>query len=240
MSRLLILIAFIATSCSPAYVSNIRNTPMLDEARQFVGGGTIGSSGLDLQLAYAVTDHIAIMANGNSFKSNVILNQSIPYTRKHLFGEAALGYFIKKDRLHFEVFAGYGMAEFNSYEDVFFSNEDRTTQGAYNRAFVQPSITLNRGAFKLILTTRFSGVDFISYTAKDVKTGEIVSKTFRGYQGFFEPALSGRFKIYKFIEGYCQAGINGPMNGPLGYDQNALQLAFGLQFRTSPKSRNDN
>jgi len=214
---------------------------MFDQARQFVGGASIGSSGADIQLSYAVTDHVAIMANGNSFKHDITLNHRIPYTRKHLFGEAALGYFLKRDRLRFEVFAGYGMAEFNSYEDASFVNDDRTTRGAYNRAFIQPSIGVHNGDdFHLILTARFSIVDFINYTSTNVNTGEIQTKTFRGYQGFFEPGLTGRFKIYRSLHGFCQVGLNGAMNGPYGYDQNAVQLALGLQFRTSPKPKNGN
>ncbi len=214
---------------------------MLSERGEFVANATIGSAGEDLQLACAVTNHIAVMVNGNAFKSQIDLNGgNYHYVRKHLFGEAALGYFVKKERVHFEIFAGYGMAEFNSYETSWFLGDDATTKGAYNRTFVQPSIKVNRGDdFRLILTTRFSSVDFISYTATDVASGEIRTRTFKR-QGFFEPALTGQFRIYRKLHGYAQAAFNTKMNGSYQYDHNQVQFALGLQFRTSPKPKDVN
>ncbi|MEJ0030100.1 MAG: hypothetical protein WDO15_06885 [Bacteroidota bacterium] len=81
MSRLLLLVGFALTSCAPAYISNTRNTPMFGEANEFAGSVAI-SSGLDVQTAYSVSDHVAIMAK-RQHRSKEIQNGGYPIN-KHL------------------------------------------------------------------------------------------------------------------------------------------------------------
>ena len=86
MWKYLVLAALIS-SCSPLYVPNTRNVPLFRAKGEFQGTVYV-STGLETQLAYAVSKNIAVMANG-SLISQKIAEQD--YTRSHKFAEAAIG-----------------------------------------------------------------------------------------------------------------------------------------------------
>lgn len=235
MYRSLVLIAFVASSCAPAYLSNTRNTPMFSEAREFAGTTSVGSSGLDVQLAYAVTNHIAVMANGNIFWSDATLDTIINYRRTHRFAELGIGYFVKKERFHFELFGGYGRAKVHSYQTFLFKGDPRFVNGVYDRIFFQPSFRLSEKRLETIFSPRFSIVNFRKYTLENIYTGAIDEKPFSGTQGFFEPSFTERFRIVNNLYGFAQVGFNIALNDNYYYDHNGMNFSVGLQLRAGPK-----
>ena len=58
----LILLLLIATSCSPVYVPNARNTPLFQGAGEVQVAAQVGQ-GYDVQTAVSITDHVGVMAN---------------------------------------------------------------------------------------------------------------------------------------------------------------------------------
>ena len=110
MYRLLILAVvagFGLSSCAPAYISNTRNTPMFAEANEFAGTIAL-SSGIDAQLAYSVSDHVAVMANVNTVQQKLTPEGKPSFNRNHIFAEGGVGYFTRTKKSRFELFTGYG------------------------------------------------------------------------------------------------------------------------------------
>ncbi|MBS3807179.1 MAG: hypothetical protein KGY60_06710 [Bacteroidales bacterium] len=54
-------------SCSPEYIPNMVNSPMFKEKGEIQGNLAAGVSGTDVQLAYALGEHVALMANGSFY-----------------------------------------------------------------------------------------------------------------------------------------------------------------------------
>src|ERR1051325_9395510 len=104
MYRLLLLVGLALTSCAPAYISNTRNTPMFGEGNEFAGSVAI-SSGVDVQTAYSVSNHVALMANFNTVQKKYSTDMQGSFNRNHIFGEGALGYFSRTKTSRFELFA---------------------------------------------------------------------------------------------------------------------------------------
>ena len=55
----------VLSSCSPAYIPNMVNTPLFSNQGEFEATVATGTSNFDAQLGYAITDHIAVIVNGS-------------------------------------------------------------------------------------------------------------------------------------------------------------------------------
>ena len=91
-SIVVIVVISIMTSCSPEYVPNMVNSPMLSNQGEFQASVATGTSNFDAQTAFAITDNIGIMVNG-SFGNET--NDSTDDYHKHAFIEGGIGYFEK-------------------------------------------------------------------------------------------------------------------------------------------------
>src|SRR5262245_49433266 len=138
MHRLFLLILLSLCSCAPAYISNSRNTPLFGEAGEFAGSVVL-ASGVEAQLAVSLTDHVAVMAGGSA----VFKKYTEPaYSKDYFFYEGGLGYFGRSRAARYEVFAGYGMGQGNSYDSYYFfqtATEPVVALGKFQRFFLQPS-----------------------------------------------------------------------------------------------------
>lgn len=180
----------ILSSCSPLYIPNMVNTPMLTQAGEVQLAGSVGLSGTDVQAAAAITDNIGALANytnsdyGTESGSNSFLQQ---------FGEIGAGFY---DRLgqfgRFEIFGGQGFGTLTANHDV--ERWDFKRMATLNRTFVQPSIGLTSDALDLSFSTRFSYLN--------VQGG---SQSFNNY--FLDPTLSLRLG-YKNVKLTTQAGLS--------------------------------
>lgn len=206
-----ILSLWIFASCSPAYVPNVVNTPLLSNKKEIQASLYSGVSGFDLQSAYALTDHIGIMANG-SFINN--RNDSLENFRKHNFGELGVGYFSKiGNNGRFEVFSGYGtgkvQAEFenNLWQSDAYAN--------YSRIFIQPSVGAATDYFDGAFSPRFVMVKI-----------QQNNEHFTEY--FAEPTLTGKVG-YKYVKAVLQFGISIPMTEYPDFNYNPFLLSLGIQ-----------
>ena len=234
MWKYLVLAALIS-SCSPLYVPNTRNVPLFRAKGEFQGTVYI-STGLETQLAYAVSKNIAVMANG-SLISQKIAEQD--YTRSHKFAEAAIGYYKVDQRYRAELFLGYGAGKETSFAQYFFfapyfSQKDLVATGTFNRIFIQPTIGTNGRGFNLAFTPRLSFVDFTKFTSTDNNPAnkEVTVKPNEKYHLFLEPALTGKFPIVGNLQGVFQLGLNVAMPGDVYFDYVPLQFSIGIQLNT--------
>lgn len=172
--------ALFLSSCSTVYIPNSQNIPLFQEKNQAAAsvGLAMGdqSTGLDLQAAYAVTDHIAVM--GNAYFGSVVEDwvssadttgtiiaegQNIPY-RNFEFG---VGYFTKLGSSNgiFEVYGGWGIGgPQNTVDPIreFYRN---------NHFFLQPNIGGRLGAVDLAFSTRLNYVLWPEFSEVLVEPG---------------------------------------------------------------------
>ena len=95
----------ILSSCSPEYIPNMVNTPVFSNKGEFQATVATGTSNFDAQLGYAITDNIAVIANGSYADQT---NDTTDEFHKHLIIEGGLGYYRQiSSSARIEVFGGY-------------------------------------------------------------------------------------------------------------------------------------
>jgi hypothetical protein len=237
MYRLLILLAFAATSCAPTYISNSRNVPMFGEAGEFAGSVAL-SSGIDVQTAYSVTDNVALMANANVISQKSTTDDGASYTRKNSFFEGGIGYFSRTKTRRFELYAGYGMGKRTSYETFYFFQNavPLVADSKYSRIFIQPSIGTNKRKFNIYATLRVSMVNFTEFQTKDPTAATPMYKPSEGIHVFMEPSLTTRFHLAGNLRGFFQLSLNQPVPDDVYYTSVPLSAAIGIQIHTGQLS----
>jgi hypothetical protein len=233
MYRLLILIALAATSCAPTYISNSRNVPMFADGGEFAGSVAL-SSGVDVQTAYSVTEHVALMANANIINQKSKTEDGQSFTRSNTFFEGGLGYFSRTKQSRFELFAGYGMGKRTSYETFYFFQNavPLVADGTYSRIFIQPSIGTNKRKFNIAATLRVSMVNFTEFQTEDPGAATPMFKPTDGYHVFIEPSLTTRFHLAGNLRGFFQLSVNKPVPDDVYYTSVPVSAAIGIQIHT--------
>jgi hypothetical protein len=230
-SAVLLIILVFLSSCSTVYVPNSQSVPLFEEKKQAVVMGALAvgdqSTGADIQAAYAVTDHFAVMGNAyfgqvvedwiTSIDSNTttFAGENVPYRNFEL----AVGYFTKlgtSDGI-FEVYGGWGFGgPRNTIESVreFYRN---------NHFFVQPNIGGRLGAVDVAFSTRINYVLWPEFS-----------------EVFFEPAFTLRFgweKVKFQVQGLISVPFDGYGDDLLPSDISAdfpayefFHTSFGIYF----------
>ena len=105
--------ALLAGGCAPVYVAPALNAPLLGGAKELHLAGHTGTNGIDFQVAYSVTDSLAVAGafsgdpsgHGDQDPDEDIVDMD----HSHLYGEGALGYYLPfEEKVSFEAFAGMG------------------------------------------------------------------------------------------------------------------------------------
>ncbi len=231
MYRFLLLVGLALGSCAPAYVPNSRNVPMFAEGGEFAGSVVL-SSGVEAQVAYAVSDHMALMANTMVIPKTLETRKGVSYKKDGFFGEGGIGYFTKKKAYRFETFAGYGVGKGNSFESFyFFGSNEVIANGSYQRVFIQPSIGTNKRNFNILFTTRVSMVNFTKFTTSDPSATVSSIKPTDKFKTIIEPSLTTRFPIAGNLRGFFQLNLNAPV-GDVYFKNVVMQAAIGVQLHT--------
>jgi len=210
---------FIIYSCSPEYLPNKINTPLFEDKGEIQGSVSRGISGTDAQLAYALTDHIGVMAN-TSFNSQT--SDTTDNFHKHNFAEFGIGYYSNvTDNAVVSIYGGYGFGDVKSYTE---NNliDNNTTDADLKRIFIQPSFGVTTDYFDASLAPRF--------VLMDVKYSDELLNESSGYHPIIEPVVTTRFgfKNVKFI---TQAGLSLPFNGEkLDFDIQPFIFSVGLHL----------
>lgn len=233
-----ILLLLLTSSCASVYLPNTHNTPMFRESGEFQGS-VYAAAGVDVQAAYAVTDHIALMGN-YSFLSSKQTDEELQnpdYTRKNSFWEGGLGVFEATKNTRYELYAGYGMGTGTSASQYYFFYSDFGQQkivatGNYSRIFIQPAIGTNHKNFNLTFAPRFTVVKFSDFTSSGI-TREPDEKP----QLFAEPALSSKFTIVGNLEGVLQLGITLGFPNDVYFEYESFQASAGIQLHLGNRLR---
>jgi len=196
---MLLLVLGTLQACRTVYAPNAVNNPLLQEKGELKALVAVNN----LQAAYAVTDHIGIMANGyyNSFTSD----DKQFHNKGHAF-EIGAGYFKPMaNRLTFEVYGGGGMFRVSMDEDG--GTKDFKADAA--RFFIQPGIGWVHPFVEVGLSSRLSSIRYASpeirgYTASERNEYHFNTLSSKPHW-FLEPALTVRGG-YKWIKLQFQYG----------------------------------
>lgn len=187
----------IFNSCAPAYIPNVINAPMLTNKGEIQASAHLGLSGLNPQFAYAITDHLGIMANASFLNIKSDSSSTSDFSHKATFYELGAGYYSHfGSRFKFATYGGAGVGKVNAEYD----NELWSSGVDVNctRIFLQPTIGMTSKIVDLGISTRFVAVSFSQDSEKNT--------------GFmFEPAFTAKLG-WDYIKVIGQIGLSFPLN----------------------------
>ncbi|ASZ10974.1 hypothetical protein KTO58_20450 [Chitinophaga pendula] len=248
-SCLLLSILLGAASCNRhIYVPNTVNVPLLKERHEFKGS----LSPTNYQAAFAVSNHVAVMANGQyvfrfdppgvtNEGDDLLLNDN---TRGGLI-EGAVGYFTSMDlkkRMMFDVFAGYGNGSFKTITKGYNSGSaadrnDYLLKSRFNKFFIQPSVGFVHPVVETAFSSRVSLVQFYQLYAGGKafeNSGERRANFLKigdKLVPFFEPTFTVRVG-YKYVKFQAQLQFSLLLNDAQysGYEISEYfqPVAFGM------------
>jgi len=206
-------------SCSPEYLPNMASTPLFENKGELQANVGAGISGIDAQLAYAVTDHIGVMSN-TSFQKQT--SDTADDFHRHNFAEFGVGYYNSiSDRATISVYGGYGLGNVKSKVDNNLIDND-VTDADFNRIFLQPSIGVTTKHFDASFAPRLVFVD--------VDYDEEVLNEAKGYHPIIEPVITTRFG-FEYVKFITQAGLSLPFNSEkLDFDIQPFIFSVGVHL----------
>lgn len=175
-------------------------------------GGIIG---INMKGAYALSNHVGVMASYSATSEKETFNYSNGKTvlkHKRNFAEAAIGYFTAADqrkRLYFDLYAGYGLGNNN----IYYVGEPNFYRSDVRRFFIQSGVSLVKNTFRLTGFLRTSFVSFknieTSYTEEELRYYDIKLYGLDKEKLFFlEPTFALQFPVSKlqWLRGHAQVG----------------------------------
>ena len=225
-------LAVVLAACSPIYLTNSRNVPMLSKAGEFQGSVSFGS-GYNVQTAVAVTNNVALMANGMFASSRESVFGTSGNINSYSLWEGGIGYYHNAtNNFYFDFFAGFGKGKSYAKDSAFAihpvtlnGNDKYIYSGDFNRFFLQPSFGWKLKHFHGAIAYRISMVNFTGAEnlGKPISIG--------GTAAFFEPAVVAKFPFDKMVLN-VQVGITTPVNkGDLYFDYVPLTVSTGIGIR---------
>ena len=212
----LVLIFAVLSSCSPEYIPNMVNSPMFSNGGEFQATIATGTSNFDAQLGYAITDNIAVIANGSYADQT---NDTTDEFHKHLILEGGVGYYRKiNPAARVEIFGGYGLGKIQTLEDYGIGGLDQVDV-QFNRIFLQPAIGATTDFFDGSFATRLAMVQMVPDKAGTIS---------KSWNTFIEPVITTKMG-YKYVKAVVQFGYSFPINEEqIDYNHQGLILNFGL------------
>lgn len=215
---ILFIIISIEYSCSPAYIPNVANVPMLTNKGESQIGVYAGFSGLDVQYASAPANHIGIMLNSSFMNSTSDPQKNY---HKHIFAEGGIGYFNKnKGNLSYELYGGYGYGIIDIATTSF--SQIIKTRATISRIFFQPSIGFSSKFFEISFTPRTVYVNSVS----DIVNSQVADLY------FIEPILTmnlGFKKVYLQLQAGTSLSLAN--NLPEWFTYEPIILSLGIHFK---------
>ena len=227
---ILLGLTIVSQSCKTAYIPNALNVPLLQER----GEMKFLLSANNFQAAYAVTDKIGIIANGQVAKREHQGNPNltvdgkpdVSFAQNNSVIEAGVGYLGKGERnLLYEVYGGGGfsrthIADLNKNNGVLGEIEAKGL-----KLFIQPNVGFATRFFDVALSSRFTALQYGTATtiySKQYLIDQDLDQLADNTHMFLEPAITLRGG-YKFIKLQVQFGValklssaNIPYNSTLG------------------------
>lgn len=216
-------IGIIIHSCTPSYIPNMVNAPLFTSQGEVQITASTGSSGIDGQLAYAVTDNFGIMLNG-SYSDKKDTAVSFRHFHYHDFIEFGAGYTTPIGKSQkFEIFGGGGVGNVDSYynSSIYYGRAN----ARLTRFFLQPCIGSSNDVFDGGFTPR------IVFVKMD---NPFVNESYNTFETFIEPTFTAKVG-WKYIKMVFQIGVSFPASRPVYFGHQPLMFSFGLMGKIPGK-----
>lgn len=229
-----ILSLLLLSSCATVYFPNAHNAPMFSKKGEFQSSATVGVGfTADVQTAYAVSNHVGVMVNGQWAFTAPDANS---YNGNNLFGEAGIGYYTHFKNLYFDIWGGYGGGKINVYDSTHNSNtgvqHHNWTNGNYQRFFIQPSLALKGKHTHYGFVQRFSLVNTSGMYGMDDNRMPLA---YTKQCFFYEPAFVLKQFIKQKFFFNVQVGLSIPLESLYGMQYMPFQLSGGVGMRLNSK-----
>jgi len=217
-------------SCAPAYTPNMVNTPLLTKEGEFQATIGTGTSGIDPQLAYAISDQVGVMLNVSYANRSDTGSKNF---HKHIFAEMGAGYSIPLgDHGQFEVYGGGGMGMVDAkygYHDIFSTYVEDRSSATITRLFLQPTIGLTNNVFDGSFTTRLIMLN--------VNNNDSAFKS-STWTPYIEPTFTAKVG-WKYVKMVFQVGYSFHLKELLNYRNQPFMFSVGLIGKIPGKSKTD-
>jgi hypothetical protein len=206
---LIVIIGFTLASCHVLYVPNSFNSPLLRNKGDGQVNVAFGTSGYEVQTAYAITNHIGVMANWHLLYSKSY--DTIKEQRS--LAELGFGYTERhSDNGMFEIFAGAGLGSVPA--DFKYSSYNGTQTTQLTRIFIQPSLGFYNDWLDMSIISRLAAVTIGRET-----------------NWFYEPGFMAKIG-YKRFRFYSCMGFSIPLNKATerSWNNNPVIFSVGIHF----------
>ncbi len=206
-----IMTMLFVSSCAPAYVPNVINTPLFNNQGEFQASVNGGLAGFDPQISYALTDNIGVMLNA-SFTDRT--SDSTNNFHKHKFVEMGLGYYQKMGNSgRFETYAGAGFGSLRAeYENELWMSHSEVNS---IRFFIQPAFGVSWEFFDGSFAPRLVYL-YLNQQSKS-NTGM-----------FLEPAITAKLGP-EYVKVVFQLGLSLPFNtNTIEFNYQPFLFSIGL------------
>jgi hypothetical protein len=192
----LVLASLAASACTPKYYApNTHNVPLLTHRGDFSAAGLVGDSRGELQGAYAVTDRVALMANGAFFDQ---ADDEQGDGGRGGFLELGAGYVAPVgERFQIGVFGMFGGGDVENHFPSTLDDNPGTTgilEAKLSRFGVQPLVGFRSRYFEAAASARFVGLRYSNVTGSLMFGGEdqVQRLRARSEHTLLEPAITVR------------------------------------------------
>jgi hypothetical protein len=199
----------LAAACSYPhyyYSPNVQNVPLFKEREEFSFnlGGSVGAvdPSLEVQAAYALPGHIALMTNYMAGGTDNSPASYDDYSKNRYF-EGGLGFYVPFREIGvFELYTGYGQGSQNhafaykEYQGKLIWNwvADGSADMSYTKFFIQPNIGIRTNWVDAALSVRLSALNFTEINIYNTvhRLQELNTLQQNNTPWLFEPALTCR------------------------------------------------
>jgi len=228
----ILLLSLFLFSCSPRYYSpNTINTPLLTQKGETNINVTGREALIEVQGAYAVANHIGILANGSFF---IPKNEDNGDGGQGKFVEAGIGYFIPmSNNMVFDTYLLIGGGNVENHFPSSVTDHPGTTgkiEANLFRIGIQPGIGYKIKNFEAAFNPRISYLTYNSIEGNLIVQEDQVKYLNDNKSNFLvEPAITVRGGFEK-IKAEVQLGYSFNVSN-VDFKQDKLWLSFGLGFR---------
>lgn len=208
--RLLLAIMIInLASCHVLYVPNSFNSPLLRNKNDAQVNLAAGISGFEAQTAYALSDNVGVIANGQLLRTT----QKDTIKEQRTLIELGLGYTEKvTDSGIFEIYGGGGLGNVPAdFKNISYDGKATTR---LTRFFIQPGLGFYNDWLDISILSRLSAVNIGDET-----------------NWFYEPGFMAKMG-YKRIRIYACLGFSIPFKNhdSRNWNNSPMILSAGLHF----------
>lgn len=163
-------LVLILTGCVTLYKPNVVHSPLLQEKGQFNTSAVLGLSGsgvANVQAAYAVSDHVGIMADGMYHGRRISDEESVNEKLDMISGEAGVGYFRKfgsQNNLLFQFYTGGGYG--TTSDVILYPDQPNPEANAdFYNLFIQPGLAFTSKHFEIAFDLKANYVQLFNINA---------------------------------------------------------------------------